>query len=177
MSRILILYSTTDGHTVEICERLRTVIEALGHTVTLAGFSSFPGAEMAGFERIVIGASIRYGRHSRQLIEFINRNAGILNARPGAFFSVSVAARKPKNSKPGTNAYMQAFLRKVSWRPAQLAVFAGKIDYPRYGFFDRLMIRLIMLVTGGPTDPQAVVDFTDWNQVEAFGRTIGGAEG
>ncbi|MCX7153113.1 MAG: menaquinone-dependent protoporphyrinogen IX dehydrogenase [Proteobacteria bacterium] len=177
MARMLILYSTTDGHTREICERLQSVVEGQGHQVTLASVTAHPVPDLQDFQRIIIGASIRYGKHSPQLIEFINRNAGILNARPSAFFSVSVAARKPKNSRPETNAYMQAFLRKVSWRPAQLAVFAGKIDYPRYGFFDRLMIRLIMLVTGGPTDPQAVVDFTDWNQVEAFGRTIGGTEG
>jgi menaquinone-dependent protoporphyrinogen oxidase len=25
----------------------------------------------------------------------------------------------------------------------------------------------------GPTDPKAVVEFTDWEQVESFGRRIG----
>jgi menaquinone-dependent protoporphyrinogen oxidase len=34
------------------------------------------------------------------------------------------------------------------------------------------MIRLIMWITKGPTDPKAVVEFTDWQQVEAFGRLI-----
>ena len=53
-----------------------------------------------------------------------------------------------------------------------LAVFAGKLDYPSYGFFDRFMIRLIMRMTHGPTDPKAVIEFTDWQQVEAFGRGV-----
>lgn len=53
-----------------------------------------------------------------------------------------------------------------------VAVFAGKLDYPRYGFWDRQMIRLIMWMTGGPTDPHAVVDYTDWQQVEAFGQAV-----
>jgi menaquinone-dependent protoporphyrinogen oxidase len=53
-----------------------------------------------------------------------------------------------------------------------VAVFAGKIDYPRYTPFDRFMIRLIMWMTQGPTDPAAVIDFTDWRQVEDFGRLI-----
>jgi menaquinone-dependent protoporphyrinogen oxidase len=51
-------------------------------------------------------------------------------------------------------------------------VFAGKLDYPRDGFFDRFMIRLIMRMTQGPTDPTAVIDFTDWQQVEAFGQRL-----
>ena len=35
MARILIVYSTTDGHTLRICDRLRELIEQLGHQVTL----------------------------------------------------------------------------------------------------------------------------------------------
>ena len=51
-------------------------------------------------------------------------------------------------------------------------MFAGKIDYPSYAFLDRMVIRGIMLLTGGPTDPNSVVEFTDWRQVEAFGSII-----
>jgi menaquinone-dependent protoporphyrinogen oxidase len=47
-------------------------------------------------------------------------------------------------------------------------VFAGKLDYPRYRWFDRQMIRLIMALTGGPTDPTTVVDYTDWAAVDGF---------
>ncbi|MDH5211994.1 MAG: menaquinone-dependent protoporphyrinogen IX dehydrogenase, partial [Betaproteobacteria bacterium] len=52
------------------------------------------------------------------------------------------------------------------------AVFAGMLDYPRYGFWDRQIIRFIMLLTRGPTDPRAVVEFTDWSMVDAFGRSV-----
>ena len=34
------------------------------------------------------------------------------------------------------------------------------------------MIRLIMWMTKGPTDPKAVVEFTNWKQVESFGRIV-----
>jgi menaquinone-dependent protoporphyrinogen oxidase len=54
-----------------------------------------------------------------------------------------------------------------------MAVFAGKIDYQRYGFFDRQMIRLIMWLTKGPTDPMACVEFTDWSDVERFAQRVG----
>ena len=68
---------------------------------------------------------------------------------------------------------MRKFLRQISWCPRELAVFAGKIDYPRYDFWDRQIIRFIMWLTGGPTERDAVVDFTDWRQVEAFARRVG----
>lgn len=173
MARILILYSTTDGHTRKICDRLRELIEPQGHRVEVVELTQEPAPELAEFDRIVIGASIRYGNHSPNLYQFIHRHARILDERPGTFFSVSVSARKAKNSNPDTNPYMRKFLRKVSWRPARLAVFAGKIDYPRYTAFDRFMIRFIMWITDGPTDPRSIVEFTDWDQVASLAKLIG----
>lgn len=173
MAKIVIVYSTTDGHTREICHRLQGVLEQQAHQVTLISVRDEPCADLKPFDKIVIGASIRYGRHSPLIVDFINRNEKILNSKSSAFFSVSVVARKPEKSRPDTNPYVRKLLKKISWRPKELAVFAGKIDYPRYGFLDRLVIRGIMWMTKGPTDPGAVVEFTDWRRVEAFGGLIG----
>jgi menaquinone-dependent protoporphyrinogen oxidase len=154
MANILIAYSTTDGHTKRICERIGQVIEKQSHKVTLA--------------------SIRYGKHRPQVYDFIRKNQLVLDTKPNAFFSVNVVARKPEKNSPDSNPYMKKFLRQISWKPVKLAVFAGKIDYPIYTFWDRQVIRFIMWVTNGPTDPQAVVEFTDWEKVDDFGRVIAG---
>lgn len=172
MAKILILYSTTDGHTRKICQRLQQVIEQQAHQVTLVSVKDGPAVDLQPFDKIVIGASIRYGKHSPLIADFINRNRPLLDSKANAFFSVNIVARKPEKNTPETNPYLKQFLKQIAWRPRQLAVFAGKLDYPRYRFFDRLMIRFIMLITSGPTDPKTVVEFTDWQQVEAFGRVI-----
>ena len=157
MANVLIVYSTTDGHTVRICQRLQQVIEQQGHAVTVAPVADADPLDLQPFDTIVIGASIRYGRHSEQVTGFIRRNTALLDSKANAFFSVNIVARKPGKDQPDTNPYLRKFLRQISWKPKLLAVFAGKLDYPRYRFFDRLMIRFIMLVTNGPTDPRAVV--------------------
>ena len=172
MTRILILYSTTDGHTRKICERLRQVIEQQAHQVTVVSVKDEPLVDLRSFDKIVIGASIRYGKHNPLIYQFIKRHAQLLDARPNAFFTVNIVARKPEKNRPETNPYMRQFLTNTSWRPRELAVFAGKIDYPLYGFLDRFMIRLIMFMTNGPTDSKAVIEFTDWQQVETFGRRV-----
>jgi menaquinone-dependent protoporphyrinogen oxidase len=172
MSRILIVYSTTDGHTREICNRLRRVIEQQTHQVTLVPVAEVADADLGSCDKIVVGASIRYGRHSPLVVDFIERNAQVLNRKASAFFSVSVVARKPAKNQPHTNPYVRKLLRKIAWRPREVGVFAGKIDYPRYSFLDRAVIRGIMWLTGGPTDPKTVVEFTDWRQVDAFGAII-----
>ena len=172
MARILIVYSTTDGHTLRICERLRGLVEAQGHQVSLVPVAEAADAALAQYDRIVVGASIRYGKHRPAVVDFMNRNAALLNRKPSAFFSVNVVARKPEKNRPETNPYVRKLLRRMAWQPREVAVFAGKIDYPRYGFVDRMVIRFIMLLTGGPTDPRSVVEFTDWRQVEDFGSVI-----
>jgi len=173
MSKILIIYSTTDGHTLKICHRLRQSVELQAHQVTLVSIDDCAGVDLLAFDKIVIGASIRYGRHNPKVVKFINANAQTLAAKPSAFFSVNVVARKPEKNRPDSNPYVKKFFRKIAWKPKVAAVFAGKIDYPRYNPFDRFMIRLIMRITSGPTDPEAVVEFTDWQQVEDFGEVIG----
>jgi len=162
MAEILLIYSTTDGHTREICQRLKQVIEQHTHRVTLKSINDESGVDLRPFDKIVLGASIRYGKHSKQVYGFIERNEQILDSKPNAFFSVNVVARKPEKNKPETNPYLKKFLNQISWHPKELAVFAGKIDYQKYRFWDRLMIRLIMLMTNGPTDPHTVAEFTDW---------------
>lgn len=37
--RLLIVYSTIDGHTLEICERIAAIARATGHEVELARWS------------------------------------------------------------------------------------------------------------------------------------------
>ena len=172
MASILILYSTVDGHTRKICERLREVAERDAHQVAVVPLGDTPVEELASFDKIVIGASIRYGKHRPQVGEFINRNREILESRPSAFFTVNAVARKPEKSTPETNPYLRKFLKRINWKPPVLGVFAGMIDYSKYGFVDKTMIRFIMWMTKGPTALDAVAEFTDWNRVEEFGRVI-----
>ena len=172
MAAVLIVYSTVDGHTRKICERLAQLIEASGHRSTLVAIEQAGAVELAAYDKVVVGASIRYGRHRRSVFEFANANAPVLDAKRNAFFSVNVVARKPQRDQPQTNPYVRKFLLRSRWQPKVLDVFAGKLDYPRYGFVDRLVIRFIMWLTRGPTDPTAVVEFTDWKRVDAFAARI-----
>ena len=172
MANILILYSTTDGHTLEICRYLKQVIENNGNHVSLESVDHGTDVDMEAFDKIVIGASIRYGKHSKQVYDLIKTNQRILESKPNAFFSVNVVARKPEKNTPATNPYLKKFLKQIDWQPQQLAVFAGKLNYPIYSFWDRQIIRLIMWITKGPTDPETVIDYTDWKQVESFAQGV-----
>ena len=172
MRRTLIAYSTVDGHTLKICSRLTQMLEDLGHRVALLDITKVSTLDADSFDQVVIGASIRYGRHRADLYRFINTNREALDRKPSAFFSVNIVARKAGKDTPESNPYVQAFRRKTTWAPGELGVFAGKLDYPRYGFLDRQVIWLIMWLTNGPTDPTACIEFTDWQSVDRFAHRL-----
>lgn len=172
MSRFLIAYSTVDGHTLKICERIALRLRDDGFEVTLAEIGTGPLPEVSPYDKVVVAASIRYGRHRKELYRFIEANLPLLRSRPSAFFSVNLVARKPGKAVPERNAYLHGFLRKSPWAPPLVAAFAGKIEYARYRIADRLMIQFIMWMTDGPTDASANVEFTDWAAVDDFAQRV-----
>ncbi|WP_319241259.1 menaquinone-dependent protoporphyrinogen IX dehydrogenase [uncultured Propionivibrio sp.] len=172
MAGVLILYSTTDGQTLRICQRVQQRIVAAGQEATLVSIDDAATVALERFDKVVIGARIRYGKHQPQVFAFIRKHFDRLQSMPTAFFSVNIVARKPEKNRAETNPYVRKFFKRTPWAPTLVDVFAGKLDYPRYRFFDRLMIRFIMWMTKGPTDPTVVVEFTDWSRVEAFAEKI-----
>ncbi len=171
MSKNLLIYSTTDGQTKNICLKIREYSEEK-ISFDVFDIDEIKNIDLLSYEKIVLGASIRYGKHSPKVYDFVKDNKDILDEKDTAFFTVNVVARKKEKNTPETNPYMKKFLEISRWRPKKLAVFAGKIDYPKYGFFDKQIIRLIMLITKGPTDTSQTYEFTDWEKVRKFSRQL-----
>jgi len=171
MAKILLLYSSVYGQSRRICERLRLQLQAAGEQADVAPLVE-PGVDPAAYDTLVIGASIRQGKHNPAVLEFIRGHLGLLESRPSAFFTVNLVARKPTRNTPQTNPYLQRFLATCPWRPRLLGVFAGELDYARYGALDRQMMRFVMWINKGPTDPATKVEFTDWGEVERFAGQI-----
>ncbi len=168
MAKIIIFYSTTDGHTLKITDKIKEILEDKQHQVTLSAISAQESHLIDDNDKIIIGASIRYGRHKKEVSDFIKENLHKLEKKPTGFFSVSIVARKPRKRTIENNPYVGKFLSKTNWKPTFISIFAGKLDYPRYRFMDKMIIRLIMWIGKGPTDLNATVEFTDWDEVNRF---------
>lgn len=166
-SKIGIIYSTVDGQTLKICNKIREVLQQNNLQVDLFSIDDFKD-NIAKYDKLVIGASIRYGVHNAKVIEFIKTNKAQLDTIKTAFFSVNLVARKPEKSDPETNPYVVKFFKTIDWKPTVVEVFAGKLDYKKYSFFDRKMIQLIMWMTKGPTNTDAEIEYTNWEKVNEF---------
>ncbi|MDO4697550.1 MAG: menaquinone-dependent protoporphyrinogen IX dehydrogenase [Pasteurellaceae bacterium] len=170
--RTAIFYLTYDGQTQKIAEYIASHLENV-ELFCLRDHINMSSNQLAEFDRIVIGASIRYGHFSPVLAQFISMHSALLNQRHSAFFSVNLTARKANRNTPTTNIYTRKLLEKIDWKPNWVEVFAGALRYPRYRWFDRLIIRFIMKMTGGETDTRQEYEYTDWTQVREFALKIG----
>ena len=171
MTKSLIIYSSTDGQTKKICEKvMESVIKK--SSVSLVSINEALNLNMENYEKIIIGASIRYGRYNSLVLKFVNKNLKILQNKYCAFFSVNVVARKENKNTPETNPYIKKFFARTDWKPNLISVFAGKVDYPKYNFFNKFIIRFIMFITRGPTDTSMTYEFTDWDKVKLFADAI-----
>ncbi|NEW80727.1 MAG: menaquinone-dependent protoporphyrinogen IX dehydrogenase, partial [Gelidibacter sp.] len=160
-----------DGQTLKICNKLKEVLQQNNQEVDLISIDDFKD-DITKYNKLVIGASIRYGVHNPKIIEFINTNKTALDSIKTAFFSVNLVARKPEKSSPETNPYVVKFFKTIDWKPTIVEVFAGKLDYKKYSFFDRKMIQLIMWMTKGPTNTNAEIEYTNWEKVNDFGLKL-----
>ena len=170
-SKLLILYSTVDGHAKHICEYAQTKLKK-DKDIVIASLDDDSEQKLADFDEILLGASVRYGFHRKNVYEFVRENKEELLKKKTAFFSLNLTARKPEKASPDTNPYIVKFLKKVDWDPDLKSVFAGRLDYPSLNCPNRLAILLIMAITNGPKDLSQVHDFTNWSKVDEMIESI-----
>jgi len=163
-----LIYSSIDGQTLKICNKLKDELQKKGQTIELFSIEDFSD-DVTTYDRLIIGSSIRYGVHHEKIIDFINNHKEELDSIKTAFFSVNLVARKPEKATPDSNPYVVKFFKAIDWKPTLVEVFAGKLDYKKYSFFDRIMIQFIMWITKGPTNTNTEIEYTNWNKVEEFG--------
>ena len=72
-SKLLILYSTIDGHTKDICEYIYKKLNGK-KKVNIISIEESENYDLSDYEEIVIGASVRYGYHRKNVYKFIKDN-------------------------------------------------------------------------------------------------------
>lgn len=167
LPKIAVVYSSKHGHVREIAERLAanaTAHEAACSVVDARRAGVFGPDRCGG---IVIAGSVHFGRHSRALRRFVERNRQWLSTVPSAFISVSAAAAS-LDGRAEAEQYMEDFFRVTGWRPDSALSAAGALQYTKYDPLTRLMMRFASRTAGRETDLTRDHVYTDWNELDQF---------
>jgi menaquinone-dependent protoporphyrinogen oxidase len=155
LSAVLVVYSSIEGHTERIAQRIAELLRGCGHRVDVVPAGG--ALDLSRYAGVIVGASVHYGHHPAKLGKWLK--AAGLAGRTGAFFSVSLGAK---------GHYATKFLRTAGWRPQLTAVFRGALQYSKYGPIKRRVVQAFAAVGGHDTDTSRDYDYTDWKAVDRF---------
>ncbi len=169
-----LFYATRDGQSRRIAERISGRLAEMGIETRPKDLTmAFPAPqELVGTKPAVLVAAVRYGKHLPEAERFLAVYRALPVPPPLVLLSVNLTARKPGKQSPEGNAYLRKVIRKHRLKPAITRAIAGRLDYSRYTWLDRQLIRFIMGLPGGPTDPSVRVEYTAWDEVDELARRI-----
>jgi menaquinone-dependent protoporphyrinogen oxidase len=170
---VVLYYATHDGQARRIAEHISRRLAESGMAAPPHDAAVTPApADLAAASVVVLVAAVRYGKHLAEAERFLAAYRSLEMPPPLALASVNLTARKPEKTSAAGNAYLRKTIARHRLAPAVAVAFAGRLDYRRYSWRDRQIIRFIMLLTGGPTDPDTSIEYTSWPAVDDFAARI-----
>ena len=125
MSKILIAYGTSEGQTAKIAQQLAGFIQAQGHDAFTGDIARGAPAP-AGYQAVIVGASVHKGKHQRWVVDYVRRNRPALERLPSAFFSVSLAIQDgSEKGRLEAEGYVETFVNETSWYPEKVGSVRG----------------------------------------------------
>ena len=169
MPSALIVFETTDGQTARIARSVADRLGALGVHVDLLRARDALAADPAGYDGVIVAASIHAHRYQRATIRWAREHAATLATRPTAFLTVCLAVLEDSDkSRRELQAIKERFVRLTNWKPLQFHDVAGALLYTRYGALKRWAMRRIAAKAGGDVDTSRDYDYTDWADLQRF---------
>lgn len=170
MTKIAILYGTTEGQTSKIAQHIAARLRTAGHVADVMHVAELADDfDLAAYQGAILGASIHEGHHQRYVIRWVKAHRDSLARMPTAWFSVCLAINSVhEKDRTEAMAYPQRMSEQTGLKPTCSAVFAGALKYTEYSWLKRLVMKHIVKAEGGSTDVTQDHEYTDWAKVDAF---------
>lgn len=173
MSRILILFGTTDGHTAKIAHYVADQLRAGGAEADVAEPGAGNAPDPEPYSGVIVAASVHQGDYQRNVRGWVAAHAATLQGKPSAFLSVCLAVLQSEpEAQREIAAIAERFLSRTHWRPAVTKLVAGALLYTRYNWLTRWAMRRIVGKAGGAADTSRDYEYTDWDDLTAFAQSF-----
>ena len=170
MARALIVYGTTDGQTRKIAERLAEMFRMERWEATvMEARAAGPEVRPAGYDRVIVAASIHIGSYQRAVKRWIRAHLDELSRTHSAFLSVSLGVlEQGAEARREVREIIDRFLHATGWQPTVRKSVAGAVPYTRYSWLKKWIMKRIVAKAGGGTDTTRDYEYTDWEDLHAF---------
>jgi menaquinone-dependent protoporphyrinogen oxidase len=172
MARILVVYGTREGQTARIAARIAERMRSAGHEVDAYNLAEVhPHPRVEGYDAVLVGASVHSGGFEKEVRRWVGDHADQLSSRRNAFFTVSLSAVTHDETHDKQIAdVVDYFVEHTDWRPMRVVNFAGALQYSKYNWFLKRIMRRIVRKEAGEryTDMTHDYDLTRWEAVDVF---------
>jgi len=156
--KILIVAGTKSGCTLETAGVIAEELSKLGHETRVENAKGAPGPE--DFDAVFAGSGVRAGKWHGSLRSWLTRHAKTLAGKPLAVFTVCLMMREPEKHQNTTLAMSDDFLKKLGLTPVSTGLFPGWFLPARFGFFERLILKMMKTPHGDFRNLEAVRAWT-----------------
>ena len=168
MSRILVIYGTTEGQTAKVARYLGDTLRTAGASADVVDArTATPSPD--SYDAVIVAASVHARGYQASVRRWVHAHAQVLNVKPTAFVSVCLGVLQPEPKvQRDLAAIVDRFLTSTGWRPAITKQVAGALAYSRYNWLKRWAMVRIVRKAGGDTDTSRDYEYTDWADVRRF---------
>ncbi len=166
-TRILVTYATRAGSTVDVAAAIGATLAGRGFLVDVKAATEKPSLDI--YQAAVLGSAIRMGAWLPEAVEFIQANQTRLRQMPTALYTVHMLNI---DDSPASAAARQAYISPVlqMLTPESQTFFAGKMDYSRLSFLDRVIAKAVEKSSGAKEG-----DLRDWNAIQTWAGAVLGS--
>ena len=172
MPKFLIIYGSVDGQTLKIAEHIAEIVR----TRTDFQVDGFNAADLpadfsiSGYQRILIGSSLRNRKYHPAVIKFIREYRDDLQQLPSDFYSVSLG--DATCMRRGVSKILKKLFEETAWQPRAVGRFAGALLYTKYDHWTKTFMGLAGWIMRYPTDTSRDHELTNWEDVDKFADEI-----
>jgi menaquinone-dependent protoporphyrinogen oxidase len=171
LPRVLVLYGTGTGQTRKIAQALADSMRSAELAVDVVNTADKVDPDPGRYAGVIVAAPVRAGRYPKPVRQWVKAHAEGLGHRPTAFVSVclGVLERNPRTDAVLAD-IIKRFFAETGWRPETTKIVAGALLYRQYNWITRWFMRRIVARAHGDVDTSRDYEYTDWKDLESFGR-------
>ncbi|MFM9872401.1 MAG: flavodoxin domain-containing protein [Fimbriimonadaceae bacterium] len=164
MKPVLIVYSTTDGHTRKIAYFVQETILNTDQQTEIHDAADLPhDFDITKFQAAILAGSLHQAKHQTSLTHFARKYGETLNKIPTLFLSASLTAIAHDESHTAeANKCIQEFANETGFFPLKTYAVAGALKYVEYDWLKRMVMKSIVKKEGGDIDTSQDYEYTDW---------------
>ena len=162
--RILVVYATKAGSTVEVAAVIGEVLSGRGYEVEVKPIKENPPVD--GYQAVIVGSAIRMSNWLPEAVDFVKKNQARLSQMPTAFFTCHrLNTGDDATSRKVREAYT-APVRQILTPQAEV-FFSGELDHAKLNFVDRTLAKAVEKSTNTPEG-----DARDWSKIRGWAQTV-----